>query len=222
MLRTAIIGDIKSSRRLENWSQIFQTLQATLDEVNHRFAGQILIPFKPTVGDEFQGALKTRKNAFDVYNFIRARLPVPFYCGIGVGEVEKTASSDGGLRGTAFYNAREALEQCKARKRNLYVIRIEPPLCREEQSSEDEIINTLLALIGVLENSMTRRQREIVAYYRLHPDLTLNQVGEHFGVRQGTVSNILKAAHYHDITAGEHLVKQLLSAPIRKKHMRKK
>ncbi len=212
MLHTAIIGDIKGSRRLKNWDEIFADLQAALDEVNRRFEDQILIPFKPTVGDEFQGALKTRKRAFDVYDYIRARLPVPIYCGIGVGEVEKTASGDSGLRGSAFYNARAALEQCKEQKRNLFVLRTAPPL-----SPGDEIINALLALIGVLENSMTKRQREVVAYYRLHPELKLDQLGARFGVQQGTISNILKAAHYRVIAEGERLVKKLLTSPIRKR-----
>lgn len=212
MHHTALIGDIKSSRRLDNWPEIFAALQSTLDEVNRCFADQILIPFKPTIGDEFQGALKTDTRAFDVYDFIRARLPVPFYCGVGVGEVEQTASKDSGLRGTAFYRAREALEQCKAKKRSLYVLRTDPP-----PSPDDEIINAFLALIGVLENSMTKRQRAIVAFYRLHPNLKLEQVGAHFGVRQGTISNILKAAHYHEISEGERLVRRLMASPVRQR-----
>lgn len=202
---TALIGDIKKSRELENWPEIFGVLKKTLNHVNRRFADDILVKFQPTVGDEFQGALKSPEKAFDVYTFIKASLPVRASFGLGIGEIEKLGKGEKGLRGTAFYRARDALEQCKREKRRLYVRSAE-----SGAHQSDRVINTILRLIDVLENSMTRRQGEVVSYYRLNPESKLGEIGEHFDVYQGTVSNILRAAHYAVIKDSEMQLRDLL------------
>ena len=56
-----IIGDIKKSRNVDNWSNIFKKVDSTLKGINRAFSSDILIDFKPTVGDEFQGVLKNPK-----------------------------------------------------------------------------------------------------------------------------------------------------------------
>ncbi|MCD6453719.1 MAG: hypothetical protein J7L62_00255, partial [Candidatus Aminicenantes bacterium] len=111
-LRCTFICDIKSSRKLKNWRNIFSSIENTLIRVNKEFKEEVFVEFKPTVGDEFQGVLKSSRYAYDVYLFLKKNIPAGFYCGIGVGEVEKT-KKDVGMRGTAFYRAREALEKCK-------------------------------------------------------------------------------------------------------------
>jgi len=159
---TALIGDIKGSRKLDNWPEVFRKLQETLEEANRRFAADILIAFKPTVGDEFQGALKTPDKAYDVYTFIKASLPVSIYFGMGIGEVEKPAEGDSGLRGTAFYRAREALELCKKKGGTLRI------KSSGKFSQSENATNTTLLLIETIEHSWTARQREVANHYRLN------------------------------------------------------
>lgn len=193
----ALIGDIKQSRKLDNWPQVYRTLTRTLDEVNRRFADDVLIEFKPTVGDEFQGALKKPDRAYQVYTFIKASLPVAVYCGMGIGEVEKPLQEDVGLRGTAFYRAREALERCK---RQQGILRIKSS---DESGRFEDTVNTMLLLIETMENSWTRRQTEVAHYYRLHPDYTYEKIGEHFGASKQFVYKILKATHFQVILEAE-------------------
>jgi len=200
----ALIGDIKGSRKLDNWPEVFQKLRETLDEVNRRFADDLLAPFKPTVGDEFQGALKTPHNACDIYTFIKSSLPVSLYCGMGIGEVEKSAEGDTGLRGTAFYRARSALEICK--KENS-VLRTKSS---DGENQSDEVINTLLKFVGAIENSWTQRQREIVHFYRLHPEYTHEKMGQYSGISQPAISKILKAANFELVSEGEALVRNII------------
>ncbi|TKJ41058.1 hypothetical protein CEE37_05170 [candidate division LCP-89 bacterium B3_LCP] len=193
----AIIGDIKGSRDLDNWPETFQKLTEILQEVNRRYSEEILIEFNPTIGDEFQGALRTPERAFDVYTFIKASLPVQIYCGMGIGEIEKSQDDDKGLRGSAFYRAREALEECKNQELSLIF------KSQNQKNHADETINIILMLIWTIESSWTDRQKEIVNCFRLHPDYTLSELGGNFRISQPTVSSILKASNYQDIYKAE-------------------
>lgn len=199
-----IIGDIKKSRNVDNWSNIFKQVDRALKEINRAFSSDILINFKPTVGDEFQGVLKNPKNAYALYVFIRCKLPVDVYCGIGVGDIERPLKEDIGMRGAAFYRARSALELCKKSKRNLLI------KSSDISNRTDEIINTLLRFIEVLEKSWTKRQQHVVNYFRLHPDYTYEQLGKHFRISKQAVSQILGAADWAAISEGETLLNKLL------------
>ena len=116
-----IIGDIKESRRLENWQNMFMELRKTLRGINRRVSDVIVVTLQPTVGDEFQGAISALEKAFDIYNFIRSELQVDVYYGIGIGSIEKPLNKEMGMRGSGFYRARDALEVCKKENRNVFV-----------------------------------------------------------------------------------------------------
>ncbi|MGC9337163.1 MAG: SatD family protein [Candidatus Cloacimonadia bacterium] len=199
-----IIGDIKKSRHVDNWTDIFKQIRCTLKETNRTFSSDIFIDFKSTVGDEFQGVLKDPQNAYVIYLFLRCKLPVEWYCGIGIGDIEKPLKKDIGMRGTAFYRARSALELCKKSRRKLLIKSL------DISNQRDEIINILLQFVEVLEDSWTKRQQEVVNYFRLHPDYTYEQLGKHFKISKRAVSQILKAAGWNAISEGEVLVNKLL------------
>ncbi len=208
MNHTALIGDIKGSRKIENWSEVFGKLVQILDEVNRRYKDDVLIPFKPTIGDEFQGALQTPEHAYDVYTFIKASLPVGIYCGLGIGDIEKAINGDTGLRGSAFYRARDAMELCKSTNRNLKLKSSDAII------QSDEIVNTICYFIEVLENSWTTRQREVIRFYRLHPDYTYEKVGQHFKTSKQTVNKIVRAADWKAILEGEQLITELFKSKL--------
>jgi hypothetical protein len=198
-----MIGDIRQSRHLRDWASVFGQLESALKEINQRFS-DVIVDFRPTVGDEFQGALAHPANAYTIYSSLKRRLPVELYCGIGIGQIEKPLADDIGMRGTAFYRARAALEACKQEKRNLAV--------RSSDDAEmgDRTVNALLFFIQVLENSWTDRQREVVNFCRSHPNYTYERVGRHFDISKQAVGQILKAADWEAISAGEGVVSQLL------------
>ncbi|OYD14685.1 hypothetical protein CH333_03290 [candidate division WOR-3 bacterium JGI_Cruoil_03_44_89] len=198
-----IIGDIKSSRDLNGWRDIFVTLEKVLKEINQKFPDDIVVSFRPTVGDEFQGALINPEKVYDIYTIIRSKLQVDIYCGVGIGDIEKPFTQEMGMRGSAFYRARDTLELCKKKKRRIFIKSSDAP------NQTDTIINTLLRFIGVLENSWTKRQREIANYYRLHPDYTYEQLGGNFGITKQATSQILKAGNWELIADAENLVKIL-------------
>jgi len=199
-----IIGDIKESRSLDNWQNMFKELRRTLRGVNRRLSDVIAVTFKPTVGDEFQGAIIAPEKAFDIYNIIRSELRADIYYGIGIGSIEKPLSKEMGMRGSGFYRARDALEVCKKEKRDIFVKSSDTP------NPADKIINTFLRFIEVLENSWTKRQREIVNYYRVHPNYTYGQLSKHFGFSKQAASQFLKATNWEVIAEGDNLVRELL------------
>ena len=199
-----LIGDIKKSRDIEDWSTLFRKLEETLNEINTMFSDDIRINFKPTVGDEFQGVLKSPKNAYAIYVSIKSNLPMDFYCGVGIGDIERPLEDEIGMRGTAFYRARSAVELCKKSNRKLLI------KSSDMTNQTDEILNTVLRFIEVLEESWTERQREVVNYVRLHPGSTYEQIGNHFAISKQAVSQILAAADWAAISEGENLLNNLL------------
>jgi hypothetical protein len=198
-----LIGDIRGSREVEDWRAVFASLEQVLGGVNREFADDVVVNFVPTVGDEFQG---DARNAYSVYVRIAASLPVRIYCGIGIGDIEKPVGGDVGMRGTAFYRARDALERCKGRKRNVLI------RSSEQDDLTDETLNTLLYFIQSLEDSWTDRQREVLGYYRLHPDDTYREVGDHFRITRQSVRDIVTAGDWELVLEGEALVKKWLVA----------
>jgi len=200
---TAIIGDIKKSRDLDNWPDLFDQLKTVLSEVNDQFSGDILIPFEPTVGDEFQGALKSPESAYDVYLFIHAGMPVHIYIGIGVGEIENPEKGHrGGLRGSAFYRAREALTKCKKSEGFMRIA------LKDEWRELQEDINLFQRAMETIESDWTERQTEIVNYIRKESKRTHKQAAEYFKIARPTVTKQLLAAHADMVMVGDNFLKE--------------
>ncbi|MBC7188482.1 MAG: hypothetical protein H5U38_15775 [Calditrichaeota bacterium] len=205
MEHCVIIGDVQKSRQLENWPEVFEKLNTVLADINRHFAADVLLPFRTTVGDEFQGALRDASRAYAVWLHLHVHVPIPLYCGVGIGEVERLADEEAGMRGTAFYRARDALNTCKRQQRNIL-------LKADERSSDGVLaINGLLWLIQALEERWTIRQREMARFYRTQPDLTYEEVGRHFGVSKQAVSQVLRGAKWDALLEGERIVGTLLS-----------
>jgi len=139
IVRAAIICDIKGSRLIKNWGEVFEEVRGILIDLNKKFEKSIFIPFDFTVGDEFQGALKTPEYTYEVLKFLKILMPVRFYCGAGFGEIETRTKDPRGLRGTAFYRAREAINGAKKDDRQLIVI--------SEYEAFDAVVNPLLYLL---------------------------------------------------------------------------
>jgi len=116
-----IIGDIKGSRELDDWEHLFGELQRVLEEANERFSDVIIVRFAPTVGDEFQGAIKMPERVIELLHFLGRKLPVDVYYGLGIGAIEKLLDEEVGMRGSAFYRARDALQLCKKQGRGIFI-----------------------------------------------------------------------------------------------------
>jgi hypothetical protein len=169
-----------------------------------------VVTFAPTIGDEFQGAIAAPEKAFKVCNFMKSKLQIEMYYAIGVGNIERPVAEEIGMRGSAFYRARDALEMCKKADRDIIIKSSSTP------NPTDDMINELFHFIELLENSWTERQRALVNYYRLHPDYTYEQLGKHFGYTRQAAHQFLIGAHWELLMAGNNLVDELLRSYLRK------
>jgi predicted 3-demethylubiquinone-9 3-methyltransferase (glyoxalase superfamily) len=202
--RCVIIGDVRESRLLDNWTRVFNRIQTHLAVANRRFASDILISFGPTVGDEFQGVLKTPRKAYDACVALRSGIPTRLRIGIGTGAVERRFARDKGMRGTAFYGARAAIEACKKLNRAILV------RSAAEPTATDVAINTLLHVAASLEERWTPRQQQLLGFYREHPGWSYDRLGNRFQVTKQAVSQILAAADWDTFLEAEAAIRTLL------------
>ena len=111
----ALIGDLVDSRESPDRQGLHRRLDDLLSEVNRR-----LNPIEPaviTVGDEFQGVYRSVGDALTASFRIRLSLhPLgDLRFGVGRGEVRTLDTTRGILDGSAFWRAREAIEQAESR-----------------------------------------------------------------------------------------------------------
>ena len=116
-----------------------------------------------TLGDEFQGLLNSPAFALEIVKYIQRELyPVKLRFGIGIGEISTVINENAaiGADGPAFYAAREIINFLKNEEKHL---KNQAPDIQIEyynsKSIEIDEINIILALIKVIEDSWTDKQR---------------------------------------------------------------
>ena len=203
-MAAVFICDLRKSRTIPRWTEVLIKLQHVLAQANTTYRSVLLVPFDLTVGDEFQGVLRVPQNACEVLRFFKTTLPVPFYCGIGLGPVELHPSfTPRGMRGEGFYRAREALEKAKRERRQSRLA--------SGVFLYDRLANALLGMMEALEQAWTPRQREVVHLLRRHPDWTYEVLGDRLGISKQAVAKRLRSAHFKRLVEGEEALTLLLS-----------
>ena len=187
-----VTGDLKSSRKLKDRAEVQEDLKSALRIVNKRFEEEIPAKFVVVGGDSFQGMLFSPKYLFDIYYAFFENIGHQFYLGIGVGDISTGLSENvGEIDGEAFHKASEALE--RAKKENMWI-------AFKSEWEIDEVVTCLLNFMADVMWSWTKRQREIVTYYRKvkneKSSVTLEEVAEGIGIKKQTLSKILKRSKY--------------------------
>jgi predicted DNA-binding protein YlxM (UPF0122 family) len=187
-----LTGDLKSSRKLEDRAKVQEGLKNALLGINKEFEKRIIAKFIIVGGDGFQCMLHAPKYIFDIYYALFENINYPFYLGIGIGGISTNLSENvGEIDGEAFHKAYEALE--KAKKENIWI-------AFKSESEIDEIVTYLLNFIADVMWNWTKRQREIVMYYKKvkdeKRDATLEEIAENIGIKKQTISKILKRSRY--------------------------
>lgn len=159
----AIIGDIIGSKKLKNRGQIQEKLNDVLKYINETYCGDISAKFIITLGDEFQGLLESSEYLLDIIKYIQREMyPVRLRFGIGVGEINTNIIREAaiGADGPAYYAAREMInqlcEQEKKLKRRAADIQVSVYGIEDFEITE---INTILALMKIIENGWSEKQR---------------------------------------------------------------
>ena len=187
-----LTGDLKSSRKLEDRARVQEGLKNALLGINKELEKAIIAKFIIVGGDGFQGMLHAPKYIFDIYYALFEIINYPFYLGIGIGGISTNLSENvGEIDGEAFHKAYEALE--KAKKENIWI-------AFKSEREIDEIVTYLLNFIADVMWNWTKRQREIVMYYKKvkdeKSDATLEEIAENIGIKKQTISKILRRSRY--------------------------
>ena len=110
----ALLGDVRRSRAFSNQRDLLDTVFAALQWANSRVpAAQ---PLEPTQGDGFQGAYATVAGALHATLLLRLYLwnKCDLRFGIGWGSISRPAAGDAGQSGTAWWEARSAIDEVMA------------------------------------------------------------------------------------------------------------
>ena len=110
----AIIGDIVDSKKInEHKRNEYQNiLREVLIDINTTYKNEISSNFIITLGDEFQGLLKSSKHLFDILELIQFKMDaVKIRFGVGLGKIytEIDPTSSIGSDGPAYHRARNSL-----------------------------------------------------------------------------------------------------------------
>ena len=196
----AVIGDIKDSRHLENRKEVQVHLQEILDRLNEKYKDHIVSKFLITLGDEFQGLLRSGEHILDMVNEIRMDMyPVRLRFGIGFGQITTDIKSEMalGADGPGYYRAREAVELLKEREKKNRPVLAELCLRLDEKDQEKEVLlNTVFDLMYVVESGWTERQRETIWDMLLYGDGQQN-TARRLSISQPTVQKALAAGSYY-------------------------
>lgn len=160
---TAIIGDIKDSKRIEKRSQIQKKLAGVLNEINDFYKSEISAKFIITLGDEFQGLLNKNEHLLDIIKHIQKKMyPVQLRFGVGIGEISTNVFYEAaiGADGPAYYAARNMIEELRDQEKKLKRQAADIQLSIfDTKCFEIEEINLILALMKIIEDRWSDKQR---------------------------------------------------------------
>lgn len=204
-----MIGDLVRSRRIKNRKEIQLKLRRTLENINSDYGNEVLAPLMIVRGDEFEGAFDSVRSCFDAFMRVeRSLYPNKLRGGIGIGTIDTEFSERViEMDGTSFHRARKALEKVKGAKSGVFIHSSDPEF--------DEIFNMTSRLFWAIINGWTKRQREVTEYYLAQSSSERSpryeEIAEHFGVSQPSISQILSKAHAREVKDAQFFLLEKIS-----------
>lgn len=201
-LYCVIIGDINHSRLLTKRNDVQKSFQNTLRIVNKEFADEIQSKLILTLGDEFQGLLRSARESYSLIQRLSELMePVAFSFGVGIGTIS-TPVKDVVTRmdGEAFHRARTALAQAKKTKR-VIVFNVEHDFL--------SLVNALVALMERRWTTLTPRQQEIA---RLMRTQTQQRVAKRLRISQQAISKARASAAINELEQAEQALREFIGS----------
>jgi DNA-binding CsgD family transcriptional regulator len=202
----AIIGDINRSRDLPHRARVQRAFQRAIEHINTEFRDEIASDFVLTIGDEFQGLLRSAKKGYRlVRRFAELMEPVDFAFGMGIGPLSTPLRKEAalGMDGEAFHRARAALVTAKKEKRSLVLDFDHPSL---------PLANALLALMERDWARLTPRQKEIIHLVAKYGNQSV--VARKLGISQPAVSKSVSSSLADRLAEAEEALGGFLSSVI--------
>ena len=195
-----IIGDIVDSRNLADREEVQKKFKEALNFINQKYSMSILAKFKITLGDEFQGLLRSRQSILDIItDFELYMLPVRFRYGIGIGDIDTEINYEDSaeIDGSAYHRAREMINALEDKKGKYNEEASDIMICSGEIRDErDDLMNSLLAVCSALKSKWTERQKEIICTYIQNGE-NQYKTAEILEIAQSSVNRALQNARFY-------------------------
>ena len=215
----AIIGDIKGSRVLEDRKELQIRLKQILSEMNAKYDEDIAAKFTITLGDEFQGLLRSGGHAIDImYEIERFLWPTRLRFGIGIGRITTEIDREIaiGADGPGFYMARNAIEYLKKNEKKNQAVDAEIRIEAEGDNQEtSEMLNAILFLVTAIKAEWSERQRELIWNMLTHKE-TQVELAERMRIRQPAVQKSLSKGRFYTYREAMDTVERALGEIRRK------
>jgi hypothetical protein len=164
----ALIGDIISSKSLEERIRIQEKLENYLNLLNKKYEGVMKKKLAITLGDEFQALFHKGNFLLEIIHKIELEMyPTKLRFGIGIGDIEfdhgyldSPYKSDGEV----WWNARRAIDEVKMKNSknkqeyysNIYVM--------SKNKDFNNRVNTILDLCYSIKINWTKKQIDLIKY----------------------------------------------------------
>lgn len=194
----AIIGDLKNSKNLKNRRAVQARLETVLEAVNQAYPEALASKFMITLGDEFQGLLKTGTAVLEILERIeRGMHPVQLRFGVGVGEITTDIHPDRplGADGPAYYLARSMIDALKASEKRKMESKVNIRIDIQEHPEVSDLLNAIFALAMTIKDQWTPRQIEVMNAYLTYG--TQIDAAKALGINQPAVQKALAAANFY-------------------------
>lgn len=195
----AIIGDIIDSKKIDDRFITQENLIMALTTINEKYKDLIASKFEITLGDEFQGLLKKRKNIMNIIADIEMLMyPIRIRFGVGIGKISTNINYDNSSKvdGPAYYYAREMVNKLNKMKYKYEGTQSNIMICTGGKNTEfDILINSILSVCTALKYKWTDRQNEIIKMY-IKSNKNQYQTAKNLNINQSVVSKTLKKTDY--------------------------
>ncbi|MDF2988762.1 MAG: hypothetical protein K0R50_4272 [Eubacterium sp.] len=195
----AIIGDIKNSRKINDRYQVQEQLEQVLKEINEEFDNDIAAKFLVTLGDEFQGLLKSAGPVVRIIEKMMLRMhPVKIRFGVGFGDISTKINPEMaiGADGTAYHHARKMINEIKKMEKSRMSDHTSAMLSAEGDKSIVELINNTFYLWSFIQDKWTTKQVRLILETIICEN-NQREVAGRLGIVQSTVQRGLKSSGYY-------------------------
>lgn len=191
MLVTVITCDVIGSRKVQ---RVPRHIDHALSKLNTKHRTDLIARFAVTLGDEFQGVLRSSSQVYHIRMEIEQMLRLPIYAGVGIGKAETTNDSNSShMTGEAFIRSREALNFAKKKKREF--------ILTTGNEVIDVAINSLAQAAQFIKAKQTHRQSKTINLLLENPTITQRKLAAKMRVSPANISKTLKAAGYEPLQA---------------------
>ena len=211
---TVIIGDMIDSKKIKDRKKVQVKFKEVLKQINEKYVADIASKFTITLGDEFQGLLKSRSNIINIIAEIEmAMAPIRFRFGIGIGDISTEINFEysSEIDGTAYHKARAMVEALEENDNQYSSKQANIMISSQEQTGEiDDLMNSVLSVCSALKSRWTPRQMEVIQTY-LASEANQYKTADKLGIGQSSVSKALSSANFYTYQAAMNTVNSFLT-----------